>query len=446
MASPISIAPSIERNPDASPSPPIQRAFDGSRPPSPSLFGRINLEKVNEKLRFVTRRAKLSASTDPCCRERTATPPPRTVERFRQQALDAFDELIGVGGIPLRPWTDSRVEDLTDAQRANDDGEEHLIEFYFQEETYWLSQMKLWKRFAKRRGIDGQPDLRSLTPIDAVTAFIAYMRLHLEMDLKDRDIPGCQRWPNSNAHSHQRWFIFSIVELLPAVEGLLRRLRAEAGDETAMDGPEVTVEDIKKEYNIPPPGMLSMYLWEHRQASAPLPEPVELDMSFYKPHPFPIDRFATPPLVAEPLQPLKRRRSDGDEGDENDEDARPSKRRVSNSKSHEQSEKQSPALQQDAKVDSPEPTAPSVAAASRSGKARAKRGKLKQDKKSALKGHPPRQASGTGRAKAAKKMTAARDSTRQSQRASAREAEGSVTNATGLRRSARIAAGAARSK
>ena len=336
------------------------------------------------------------------------------------------------------------VEDLTDAQRANDDGEEYLIEFYFQEQTYWLSQMKLWKRFAKRRGMDGLPDLRDLAPVDAVAALTAYMRLHLKMDSEDRDVPGCERWPNSNAHSHQRWFIFSIVDLLPEVERLLRRLRAEAGDESELDGPEVTAKDLKKEYNIPPPRMMTDHLWEHRQASAPLHEPLELDMSFYKPHPFLIDRFATPPLVLELLQPLKRQRDDADERGENDEDARPSKRRASNSKSQEQSKEQSPAPQRETKRDDPEPTGASAAETPRPVKTRAKRGKPNQEKTSAAHGHPPRQASGTGRAKAAKRKTATRDSTRQSQRTSARETGGSVTNGTSLRRSARIAAGAAR--
>ena len=364
-----------------------------------------------------------------------------------------FDELIGVGGIPLRPWTDSRPEDLTDAQRANDHGEEHLIEFYFQEKHYWNSQMKLWRRFAKRRGMDGQPDLKSLAPIDAVSAFIAYMRLHLEMDLEDRDRPGCERWNSVGALSDQRWFISSIVELLPGVDRLLKQLRAEAGDETALDGPEVTTEDLEKEYNIPPDRMMSESLWHHRQASAPCPEPLELDMSFYKPHPFPIDRFASPPLVAELLQPLKRRRSDASEGDEINEHARPSKRRTSNPESHEQSARQSPAPQQDTKTDSPEPTVPSAAETSRPVKTRAKRGQAKQDKKPAPKSLPPRQASGTGRAKAAKKTTArdkkrtaAKDSTSQGKKRSAKEAESSATNAAGLRRSARIAAEGSRSK
>jgi hypothetical protein len=32
------------------------------------------------------------------------------------QARQAFDELVGVGGVPMRSWADCRQEDLTESQ------------------------------------------------------------------------------------------------------------------------------------------------------------------------------------------------------------------------------------------------------------------------------------------------------------------------------------------
>jgi hypothetical protein len=97
-----------------------------SRPPSPSVVpGMLNLEMVNEKLRFAaTGSAKAHLTlTCPDRRQRTPTPETPTAERERLKARQLFGELVGLGGIPLRPWTDHRVEHLSDAERGDDNGD-----------------------------------------------------------------------------------------------------------------------------------------------------------------------------------------------------------------------------------------------------------------------------------------------------------------------------------
>ncbi|KAK3899718.1 hypothetical protein C8A05DRAFT_36646 [Staphylotrichum tortipilum] len=256
MASPVSVAPSYHGDADADaeaeadcpPSPKIQRNFYGSRPPSPSLFGRINLEKVNEKL----------------MRERTESLEPPEI-----QARNAFDELIEVGGVPMRPWADCRPGDLADHLRGGDDGAQHIDDFYYRELFFWEDQLALWKRFGKRRALDGLPPLRDLSPIDAVAAFVAYLRGHLEMDMQNRTKPGRERWDHISQISTQRSLILRVLNLLPSVDAFLRRLRKEAGDETALDGPAATTRQLRREYKVPPGHISDDTLWLHRQSSLP---------------------------------------------------------------------------------------------------------------------------------------------------------------------------------
>ncbi|KAK4238904.1 hypothetical protein C8A03DRAFT_33018 [Achaetomium macrosporum] len=116
--------------------------FRGSRPPSPSTLRKLgvetlNLEAVNEKLK-----------------ERTQSP--------ESGVRTLFDELVEVGGVPLREYR------FDDAERELD--YEHG--FYLREERFLHIQLMLWRRYAKRRMMDGLPDMRDLDEADRVAAFV----------------------------------------------------------------------------------------------------------------------------------------------------------------------------------------------------------------------------------------------------------------------------------
>lgn len=162
--------------------------------------------------------------------------------------------------------------------------------------------MRLWRRFAKRRSQDSEPSLRTLEPMAAVTAFIAYLRGHLQRDMEDRVKPGYEIWADYSRMEWHREFIENIVEALPLAVALLKQLRRDAGDGDALEAPEVTREGLMEEFNIPHP-FIWMDLWNRTQAS-----------------------FSDSEL--ESLLGVKRQRDDanGDEDDEDEEDARPAKR------------------------------------------------------------------------------------------------------------------------
>ncbi len=247
------------------------------------------------------------------------------------QARQAFDELVEVGGVPMRPWADCHHEDLTEAQRGDDDGERHIANFYYQELYYWEDQMKLWRRFGKRRAMDDLPSLRDLSPIDAVAAFITYLRGHLEMDLENRAKPGCEVWHAFGSMSQHRSFIHKVVAMLPAFENQHRRLRAEAGDETAMDDPELTVEGLKEEYNIPGWHIPNDSLWIHRQSSVTprsTPPPLPPGFSIFDP---PMGTDEGDGANRPPKRPRSHLDEEEDEEDQEEED-RPPKRTATSPK------------------------------------------------------------------------------------------------------------------
>ncbi|KAH6848395.1 hypothetical protein B0I37DRAFT_163566 [Chaetomium sp. MPI-CAGE-AT-0009] len=275
MASPLASGDELET--------PRARFFFGSRPPSPSLVGPgfLNLEVVNEKLR-----------------QRTLSPETPSAENERLNARKLFDEIVELGGIPLRPFLEYRFEDLTDSQRGDDNGEEYMRCRYMDEGMYWRAQLRLWTRFAQRRRQDSDSSLHSLDPTTTVAAFTTYLRGHLQRDMEDREYPGCEVWSGYLKMEHHRRFIELVVENLPLSEALLRQLRKESGDGSVAEV-EVTRESLNKEYNIPHSNLWEE-LWDHTQSSLANSE-------------------------AEPLLPAKRQRDDADE-DADEEDARPPKR------------------------------------------------------------------------------------------------------------------------
>lgn len=242
--------------------------------------------------------------TDTSRRQRTLTPEIQSVEDERAKARRPFDEVIELGGIPLRPWTDYRAEELTEAQLSDDNGEKHIMCLYMDDYQYWQAHLGLWRRFAKRRTLDGEPDLRDLEPVDAMAAFTAYMRGHLQRDMQDRAKPGCEIWSFYASMTAHRHMIEDIVALLPPAEALLRQLREDKGVDDALTDFEVTSEGLRKEYNIPP-SRLWMNLWFDTQDSL---SAAELESS----------------------HPSKRPIDEVDE--EGEEDARTSKRAASDSK------------------------------------------------------------------------------------------------------------------
>jgi hypothetical protein len=164
-----------------------------------------------------------------------------------------YDELAELGGIPPRPLLDFQAENLTDEQREDDDGELCLINLFLDEGAYWERQLRLWKRFMQRRKQDGEPDIRDLDRIDAVAAFVGYLRGHLQRDMLDRAEPWVEQqkwWLDYTAMSSQRFFIENILDSLPAAEALLQQLRNETA-EILPEEPEVTSEGLRKEYDIP---------------------------------------------------------------------------------------------------------------------------------------------------------------------------------------------------
>jgi hypothetical protein len=236
------------------------------------------------------------------------TPETPSAEKERLKARKVFDEFIELGAVPPRPWVDYQAEDLTDSQRGDDNGEEHIMSLYLKDRWFWRIPLRLWTRFAKRRSQDGESHLGDLDPIDAVAAFTAYLRGHLQRDLEHRVKPGCEIW---GGYTHMTWhrdFIEDIVKVLPAAEAQLRQLRIENGDANAVKDPGVTSEGLNKEYKIPH-RRVWMEIWEQSQES----------LSDAKWSHLP-----------------KRQRDDGDEDgeeeEEEEEDARPSKRIAPDSK------------------------------------------------------------------------------------------------------------------
>ncbi|KAK4102576.1 hypothetical protein N658DRAFT_485358 [Parathielavia hyrcaniae] len=142
-------------------------------------------------------------------RQSTPTPETPTVDKERSKGRDLFDEL-----------TDHQAEDLTDAQRGDDNGEKTIMHLYVEEWAYWQAQLKLWRRFAKRRGQDGVLDLHDLEPVDVVAAFVTYLREHLQRDMEDRAKPGCEIWPDYSHMVFHRSFIDDVLEALPPAEAL----------------------------------------------------------------------------------------------------------------------------------------------------------------------------------------------------------------------------------
>jgi hypothetical protein len=186
----------------------------------------------------------------------------------------------------------------------------HIMRLYLEDSLYWQTQLKLWRRFTKRRGQDGEPDLRELDPVDAVAAFITYLRGHLQRDMEDRARPGCEIRPDYSQMVFHRSFIDDLLESLPAAEALRRQLQSERGHETALREPPVTREGLHEEYKLPRDRSW-MDFWLHSQNSlGPSPK--------------------TPERQSTSSRPSKRR--GGREADEEDEGGRPPKRIASGSK------------------------------------------------------------------------------------------------------------------
>lgn len=198
--------------------------------------------------------------------------------------------------MPLRPWVEYRAEDLPEWKRGDSDKEEeHLMRLYMRDQVYWSSQVKIWARYAKRRKLDCEPDLRDVEPVDAVAAFIVYLKGHLQRDSEDRARPGREVWGDYTCMTSHRDLMEDMVETLAEAVAVLRRLRSERGEENGPDDLAVTVEGLRKEYNIPR-RQIWPDLWERNQVSVPAPE-------------------------LESLRPLKRQRNDAEE--ENKEESLP---------------------------------------------------------------------------------------------------------------------------
>jgi hypothetical protein len=195
------------------------------------------------------------------------SPETPTAERELQKIYAIFNELKQLGGIPSRPCLDRRAEHLTDAQRRDDNGEEYLMNLYLQELVYWEKQLRLWRRFAKRREQDKEPGTSQLDPADAVAALIDYLRGHLQRDLQDRDKPGSEIWPEYGQMVFYRSFINDVLQLLPEFEVLLRELRRGGkSPTTAPEEPAVTTETLRQDYKlVHRPGWMD--LWMHAQGS-----------------------------------------------------------------------------------------------------------------------------------------------------------------------------------
>jgi hypothetical protein len=326
------------------------------------------------------------------------------------KARELFDELVGLGGIPLRPWADHRVEHLSDAERGDDNGDKHIMRLYLEDSLYWQTQLKLWRRFTKRRGQDGEPDLRDLDPVDAVAAFITYLRGHLQRDMEDRARPGCEIWPDYSQMVFHRSFINDVLETLPAAEALRRQLQSERGHEAAFGEPPVTREGLHEEYKLPRDRSW-MDFWLHSQNS------LGPSQNLLEPR-------STPPRSS------KRGRG---EAVEEDEGGRPPKRIALGSKpSVESSElaRSTSATRRTKQTPAKQIT-----------KEKTKRAKHKPSKSSAPEaiGNTPDQPPRATRARAPKRKTT--QPADHSRRRSARVGEqGSITDAAGPRRSARIAA------
>jgi hypothetical protein len=327
------------------------------------------------------------------------------------KARELFDGLVGLGGIPLRPWIDYRVEDLSDAERGDANGDKHIMRLYLEDSLYWQTQLKLWRRFAKRRGQGGEPDLRDLDPVGAVAASITYLRGHLQRDMEDRARPGCEIWPDYSPMVFHRSFIDDVLESLPAAEALRSQLESKRGHGAALREPPVTREELHEEYKLPR-GRSWMDLWLHSQKSlGPSQNSPELGQS-------------TPP------RPSKRRR-----GEINDEDerGRSPKRVVSDSKPILESSE----LTRSTRVTGRRKQSP----AKQITKKKTKWDKRKPSNSSAPEaiGNAPNQPSRATRARAPKRKTTAPAEGSQGRSARVTE-QGSVIDAAGRRRSARIAA------
>lgn len=195
---------------------------------------------------------------------------------MRREARNFYDELVELGGIPARPWADFTKEDLTPQQRAEWDGDRHLMNLYCTESGFWRHQLKLWKRFMKRRKMDNKPDLGEIDRRETITDFVAYLRGHLKTDVQDR--AEMAPWLYFTTMSVHRDFLEDILDVLPAAEAVRRELDREAGEDTAPEAPEVTRDGLKKEYSIPERS--TWYdLWERlaeqlvREQSEPESEP-----------------------------------------------------------------------------------------------------------------------------------------------------------------------------
>lgn len=178
------------------------------------------------------------------------------------------------------------------------------MRLYMRDQVYWGGQVKIWTRYAKRRKLDCEPDLRDAEPVAALAAFTVYLKGHLQRDSKDRARPGREVWGDYTCMMSHRDLMEDMVETLAEAVAVLRRLRSERGEENGLDILAVTVEELRKEYNIPR-RQVWPDLWERNQASLPAPE-------------------------LESLRPLKRQRSDA-EGENNEPEESPSELLESNS-------------------------------------------------------------------------------------------------------------------
>ena len=165
------------------------------------------------------------------------------------------------------------------------------MRLYMRDQVYWSTQVKVWARYAKRRKLDCEPDLRGVQPADAVAGFIVYLRGHLHRDLEDRAKPGCKVWGDYTCMTSHRDLIEDMVESLADAIAFRRRQRSENGEEEGLEDPEVTIERLREEYNIPQRRVWPD-LWECNQESVSGPE-------------------------SESRRPLKRQREDAEEQNNN---------------------------------------------------------------------------------------------------------------------------------
>ncbi|KAL2261007.1 hypothetical protein VTK26DRAFT_4820 [Humicola hyalothermophila] len=292
--------------------PPESQTYQDNRPPSPAFIQDLaDLEALNEQLRQMTESPELRICE---------------AEDQRRVARMAYDELIELGGIPARPWVELRREDLRPEQRAEWDGEYHLINLYCAEEGFWRDQLKLWKRFMKRRTMDNRPDIRKVDRLEAVSDFVTYLRGHLQRDLDERaelEVSRKGPWVSPLDMSTHRDFIELVLDTLPAAEAALRELRGQAGGDTGPEASKVTRDGLKKEYKIPDPDSWDE-LWKrlHENVVWPVPDP--------EPSPGKLDPEPSSEKLGPEYYPGKRARG---EDEEQVHEARPIKRIVRGSKS-----------------------------------------------------------------------------------------------------------------